>query len=207
MNSRHMLVRIATLFVLFCLSSPTLHARLGEGVELERLIEKSDLICCGKMTRLEVVPSAEPPQEGTGTVWVTMTFVIDHQIKGSSPTNIISLLVAKTGRSEGLTEAIKKAETEVDKRRVLVFLRDVVQRPDTFALVDPADAMMLVAPSKPEDIREDMGTERRIEIEMIQAIKSLEPDKSAQVRAMAKRWRAKTAALQRVMNDTEEPDP
>lgn len=106
-----------------------------------------------------------------------------------------------------MVEAIKKTETEVDKRRVLVFLEDVAGRTRTFTLADPIDGMILVAPSRPADIGENIGTERRIEIEMIEAIESLKPDDSAQVRTMAQRWSAKTEALKRALSETKGSEP
>jgi hypothetical protein len=159
------------------------HARLGDGPGIDDLITHADVVCAGRIAGYETVTVTGD----SNSMWLAIRFIVDHEIKGSSPTNALMILMSRLEQPTRAKDILAQLGEEKKGFRFLAFLKTTDIKRSQFKLADDMDGMIRVGPIAPS-IESETEPERRIQIEMTQGLKQLDAAHQEQIRTMSDRW-------------------
>ncbi len=174
--------RLALVLACFLITSSA-HARLGDGPGIDDLIAHADIVCAGRIAGYKTVTATVD----NNSMWLAIRFIADHEIKGSCPTNSLMILMSKLEHPERAKDILAQLGDEKKGFRFLAFFKATDIKRSQVKFVDNMNGMMQISSIKPP-IEVEAGTEKRIEIEMVQGMKHLDTAHQTQIRVMWEKW-------------------
>jgi len=199
------------MLVLIPLSAVSAPANFGiQQMTLDQMTNRADVICCGKMESFEFLQNTNALESSDAAIQLVARCSIDHIVKGGLSTNTILLRAGKPYRRsdfqkrEDMTTLLIKANGQVQQHRMMLFLKTINFDKCVYDQIEPFGSMALLAPERPRKIVENLGQDERIEIELVEALKSLDVQHKPCIRSMLESWTRKSDAIKRALEESKQ---